>query len=297
MTNELSAFVVSKTAAGLSLLTVRWYASTVGRYVEWSDSQGVPMTKPETVEAYLALLREDGKAATTISGCYRALSVYFKWMVERRKLRHSPIDLINPPKLPIKRVRFISPIQFQRLCESFPNVHWWQRRDHAILLTMFFCGLRANELLSLKLSSVDRERRVLLVTEGKGGKDRDVPCAIEVINQIDRYLELRPEFDSDALFLARNKGAHAPRGPLVHDGLKQMLRRRCKAAEIPHYSPHKFRHAYAMTFANAGMPLSALAASMGHSSVSVTERFYARWQTESLSAVYNDAFNKIGAVR
>lgn len=297
MPTDLNNFVVSKTAVGLSLRTVEWYAAIVKRYIDWTRDQGQKAEKPETVEAYLAYLRTEGKKPATISGCYRSLSVYFKWLVERRKLRHSPLEHIAPPKSPIKRVKHITPEQFEKLYESFPNDTWWRRRDHALLLVMFFCGLRANELLSLKLDSIDRDRNIILVTEGKGGKDRDVPCALEVIAAIDYYLALRPEFDSNALFLARNKNYYSPRGPLLHDGLKEVLRRRCKVAGIPHFSPHKFRHAYAMTFANAGMPLSALAASMGHSSVNVTEKFYARWQTESLSEVYTNAFQKITMIR
>lgn len=296
MSAELSSFIVSKTAVGLSLRTVKWYATFVQQFADWSKTQGLTMTKPESVEAYLAFLRKEGRSAFTISGCYRALSVYFKWMVQRGKLRRSPIDSITPPQTPIKRVKYITPSQFRLLYESFPGEQWWQRRDKAILMVLFYCGLRANEMLDLQLKSIDRERKLLFVTEGKGGKDRDVPCADEVIAEIDLYLEARPDYGGTELFIARNKGAYAPRGPLLYDGLKEMLRRRCKAAGMQHYSAHKFRHAYAMTFANAGMPLSALAASMGHSSVIVTERFYARWQTESLSAVYNTALGKIGMV-
>lgn len=297
MSAELTAFIVSKTAVGLSLRTVRWYATFVQQFADWSHAQELPMTKPESVEAYLAFLRKEGRSAFTISGCYRALSVYFKWMVGRRKLRRSPIDSITPPQTPIKRVKFITPALFRLLFESIPGDEWWQRRDRAILMVLYYCGLRANEVLGLCLSSIDRERKLLLVTEGKGGKDRDVPCAEQVIAEIDLYLESRPDYRGVELFIARDKGSYAPRGPLLYDGLKEMLRRRCKAAGMKHYSAHKFRHAYAMTFANAGMPLSALAASMGHSSVNVTERFYARWQTESLSAVYNAALGKIGMVR
>lgn len=119
------------------------------------------------------------------------------------------------------------------------------------------------------------------------------PRSVEVINRIDCYLSVRPAYNGTRLFIARDKASHRPRGPLAYDGLKEMLRRRCKAAGLPHYSAHKFRHGYAMAFANASMPLSALAATMGHSSVNVTERFYARWQTTHLSTVYQQAAKRL----
>lgn len=291
--SDLAAFVVAKTAIGLSVRTVEWYAMFVTQYAAWASRCHAPIEQPETVEGYLAHLRTDGKSAFTVSGCYRSLSVFFRWMVERRGLLRSPMDVIPRPQTPIKRVRFITAGQFARLYDSIPGDHWWEQRDRAILLMLFYCGLRASELCGLRLDSVDRERLILLVSAGKGDKDRDVPCTSEVITQTDLYLSLRPAYNGNRLFIARDKGSYAPRGPLAYDGLKEMLRRRCKAAGLPHFSAHKFRHGYAMAFANASMPLSALAATMGHSSVNVTERFYARWQTEPLSAVYQAAAKKM----
>lgn len=293
MHSDLAAFVLSKTAIGLSVRTVQWYASFVTQYQVWADKCGAPIEQPETVEGYMAHLRMEGRSAFTVSGCYRSLSVFFKWMVERRGLTPSPMDVIPRPQTPIRRVPYITANQFNRLYDSIPGHHWWEERDRAILLTLFYCGVRASELIGLRLDSIDRERLILLVHAGKGDKDRDVPCTAEVIAAIDLYLSLRPNYCGDRLFIARDKGSYAPRGPLAYDGLKEMLRRRCKAAGLPHFSAHKFRHGYAMAFANASMPLSALAATMGHSSVNVTERFYARWQTESLSAIYNAAVRKM----
>lgn len=291
--SQIAAFVVSKTAAGLSHRTVTWYAMFVRQYMTWTDKHALPMEKPESVEAYLAHLRKENRSRFTISGCYRSLSVYFKWMVTRRKLRKSPMDVIPPPQVPTKRVQFVTELQFRRLYDSIPDEHWWQLRDRAILYVLFYSGLRANELLALQVTSVDRERMVLLVSDGKGGKDRDVPCAPATLTHIDTYLQARPAYAGSELILARQPGTNGVKGPMVYDGLKQMLRRRCRAAGLPRLSAHKFRHAYAMLFANAGMPLSALAATMGHSSVTVTERFYARWQTEHLSEVYNQALRNI----
>lgn len=291
--SDLAAFVISKTAIGLSLRTVEWYARFVTQYAAWARRCDAPIEKPETVEAYLAHLRTDGRSAYTVSGCYCSLSVFFKWMVERRGLSNSPMDVIQRPQTPIKRVRFVTATHFKALYDSIPGHHWWEERDRAILLILFYCGLRASELIGLRLDGVDRERLMLLVDAGKGDKDRDVPCTVEVITQTDLYLSLRPAYPGNKLFIARDKGSYAPRGPLAHDGLKEMLRRRCKAAGLPQFSAHKFRHGYAMAFANASMPLSALAATMGHSSVAVTERFYARWQTQHLSNVYQEAASKL----
>lgn len=290
---DLPSFVVSKTATGLSERTVDWYAAFVTQYAAWAGRCHAPIEKPETVEGYLAHLRKEGRSAFTVSGCYRALSVFFRWLVERRGLARSPLDAIPRPQTPVKRVRHITAPHFNKLYFSILGHGWWEERDRAILLILFYCGLRAGELLSLQLDSVDREQMLLFVECGKGGKARDVPCTKEVIQQIDIYLAKRPAYHGNRLFIACDKAVHIVRGPFAYDGLKQMLRRRCETAGIPHYSAHKFRHGYAMAFANAQMPLSALAATMGHSSVSVTERFYARWQTKGLVDAYQQAARRL----
>lgn len=290
---EMSAFAISKTAVGLSPRTVDWYVAFIRRYTAWAHEENLPMQKPDTVEAYLAHLRKSGKADATISGCYNSLKAYFKWLMKRRGLEDYPLAEIPAPTVPLKRVPHITLAEFRHLTASIPLDTWRDLRDVAILNVLLYSGLRASELLNLHKSDVDRTNKLLYVTAGKGDKDRDVPCTRDTLTKIDAYLDACPPHRYPHLFMSA-KG-HGVKGGMIYDGLKEMLRRRCAAANLPTYRPHKFRHANAMLLLNAGMPMSALAAMLGHSSVTVTERFYARWQTTSLVKVYSEATDQLNS--
>lgn len=294
MSTDLSAFLLAKQAAGLSSNTLAWYEMFVRNFIDWSTARSQPIKKPETVEAFLASLRQRNLSAFTISGCYRALSVYFKWLVQRGKLPQSPIAQVQPPRTPKSRKRNVTASQFQRLYTSICGETWLDYRDRAALLILFYSGLRANELLGLRLDSIDYTHRLLHVVTGKGGTDRDVPFTTEAADQLRAYLADRPPSDSRSLFLAGNRHRTLAVGPLTYSGLTQMVRRRCARIGIPRISLHSFRHGYAMLFLNeGGMELGAVSQTMGHSSVDVTRRFYADFSTSALRQRYDNALANI----
>lgn len=292
--SDLAAFLVAKEAAGCAPTTLHWYEMFVGQFLDWSAVMKMPIKKPETVEAFLATLRKRDLSAYTISGCYRALSVYFNWLVQRRGLRVSPLAAVQAPKLPKSRRRHVSPAQYAALYASIDGDSWFDHRDRAILLTLYYSGLRANELLALKWADLDRHHHLLKVNAGKGGDDRDVPFVPAMLAELDGYAAVRPPTSSQRIFVAAGKRPDVVAGPLSYDGLKQMMRRRCNAAGLPRLGLHPFRHGFAMLFLNEGeMELAVVSKAMGHSSVEVTRRFYADYSTNSIRARYGDALANI----
>ena len=66
-----------------------------------------------------------------------------------------------------------------------------------------------------------------------------------------------------------------------------MIRRRCRAAALPGYGPHAFRHAFAMEMLNRGrIDMGILSRLLGHSSTTTTQQCYADWETDSLQHAY-----------
>lgn len=299
---DLAAFLTAKDAAGLSPATLLWYEKRIRQFLEWSQEANRPFVgdeleaikKPETVEAFLASLRERDISAFTISGVYRALHVYYRWLVQRRKLDASPLDQVQPPRVPRQRKKHVTHAQFTRLYRGITGTNWLDARDRAALLILFYSGLRANELLGLRVEDVDVEQGILRVVQGKGGRDRDVPFADAVAVQVRNYLNERPDYRGRKLFVASGPRVTDVSGPLTYWGLTQMVRRRCEACGLPRLGLHAFRHGYAMLFLNEGaMELPAVAATLGHSSVEVTRRFYADFTTNTLVDRYQDALAKI----
>jgi integrase/recombinase XerD len=140
-----------------------------------------------------------------------------------------------------------------------------QRRDRTILLLLYGCGLRTQELCQLNLADVDTERRELRIEHGKGDRSRVVPIPAAVFTELLAYLHER-----------RGK-----RGPLLRTEQKRarvdqkaVSNAVRTAAEAAGFSklivPKMLRHAYATHLMDAGVDLAVIASLMGHRSPTET---------------------------
>ncbi|MDI9548362.1 MAG: tyrosine-type recombinase/integrase, partial [Chloroflexota bacterium] len=273
---HLELFITAKLAAGLTPKTIAWYEWMLGVYAKFCAGEGNDPHKAETVERFLAHMRRLGAAPSSVSSYYRALHAYFAWLARRSYLENNPLKAVDKPRVPRRRAKRITPAEFNRLYASITGAEWIDHRDRAILVILFYSGLRVSEAINLQLGDIDTVRRVITVRSGKGGHERDVPCAPHLREPLAAYLYSRPAHKQAALWLS-NDGAGGVRGALQADGIRLMLRRRCLAAGLRYYNPHAFRHGFATSLLNAGMNLSAVSAALGHSSVVITEQVYAEW--------------------
>ena len=295
----LEQFLVAGRAANWkSARTVEWYEHQVRRYLAWLSEkriQGDGWLRPATIEKFLAEAREAGLSDYTLRACYVALDAFFDYLISREMLGDypNPLAKITRPELPKdKKPREVELALFRRLLDSVELSSWIGLRDRVMLQLLFFSGLRVSELVNLRTSDVDGARDLVFVRSGKGNRDRVVPCLPALRTDVLAYLYSRPAYDSEYLFLS-NDGAGGVRGRLTAEGVRQMLKRRCKSLGIRRLNPHAFRHGAAMTLLNEGMEMSAVSSVLGHSSVKVTEKFYARWQVEKLQQQYNEVVKKL----
>ena len=290
----LDQFLVAKQAAGLAPGTINWYRVRMNGYLAWVDSHnGLSPFDATALENFLAA-RSRTQLKTTCQSYYRALSALCNWLIKRRIIRvdESPIALVDKPKIPSKRMAYVTKEQFEKLYASIRGDQWVSHRDRLLLTILFYSGLRASEVMKLRVADIERKEGVIIVRSGKGGKDRVVPFAPTVPDLLDGYLSRRPAgADTGALFIAD----HGPGGTfpaLTYDGLRTFMRRRCKAIGMPRLGLHSFRHGFAMWALNNGIPMSALSSMMGHTSTVVTEATYARWVTSAIKREYTMAFDR-----
>lgn len=294
----LDRFLTAKSAAGKADRTLRWYADLIGAYLNHVEEHGLLWWQTESMESFQAHLwlvtpkgrkKQVGFKPNSVDCYYRALRAWCNWLV-RRKLcpAPSPLEEMERPSRPRDPVQFVTLEEFTLLLRSIKGEEWTDQRDRCLLMLMFWSGLRVAELTSLCVADVDVAKRLVTVHRGKGGKSRLVPCAPDLGVTLLAYLVARPAVMGDALF-ASNDGYGGVRGALGVVGVRLMLRRRCEDAGLRYMHPHLFRHGFAMLFLNNGMPISAVAAAMGHSDLKVTSDTYAHWLTDGLSREYETA--------
>ncbi len=108
-------------------------------------------------------------------------------------------------------------------------------------------GMRAGELVGLKLDDLDRDMQVALVT-GKARRPRACPYGAKTAASIDRYIRSRRTHrlaSSESPFIG-------PKGRITDSGLRQILQRRAEQAGLGHVHPHQPRHTYAHGFLSEG---------------------------------------------
>src|SRR5262245_22567610 len=144
-------------------------------------------------------------------------------------------------------------------------------------------GLRAGEVVGLRLENFDWEREMLTVQYGKRQRPRLYPLCRSVGDAVLRYLrEVRRKSPKREVFLT----LQAPFGPMSPSLLGHVVRQRLRAlgVTLPHYGPHALRHSCATHLLAQGLSLKEIGDHLGHQS-SETTRLYAKVDLVGLRAV------------
>ena len=153
------------------------------------------------------------------------------------------------------------------------------QRDRAILAIFYGCGLRKSEGAALNIMDIDLHKRTVFVRKGKGNKQRYVPIAGKVLEDIKAYLEEARfwflEYQLPGKALARKSDSPAF---FVNQfgGRMQAFYRRFeylkKQSKIDtHFSTHTLRHSIATHLLQSGMNIEEIARFLGHSSLESTQ--------------------------
>jgi site-specific recombinase XerD len=206
----------------------------------------VTQARREDLEAFLASLLERWTAGTTVNR-YRALRVFYGWLVEEEEIGRNPMTGMKPPAAPERPVPVLSDDKLRRLLTACAGTSFPCRRDTAIVMLMIDSGARRAEIVGLRVGDVDFDYDVAWVL-GKGRRERALPFGRKTAVALDRYLRVRakhPHAASEHLWLGK-------KGPLTEFGLNQMIRRRGQQAGIDGLRPHQLRHTFAHSWLAQG---------------------------------------------
>ena len=295
LTSAIEGFINSLRARRRTHATIAWYGEQFAAFTAWRSGRRDDLPDAGEIDAFLADQHAAGLRPATVHARFRALRALLRWLERRRQLTHdaNPIHIVDAPSVPRERRRHVDKATFDALLRSIAPTTWIDHRDRLILLVLFYCGLRRQELISLHVSDVDTTRMEITVRRGKGEKARIVPFPEIVHREVIAYLWSRPNH-TDVLILKSDGMGHAA-GQMAGEGVRQMLRRRCEAAGVEVYSPHAFRHGFAMWTLNAGVRMEVVSDLMGHSDPAVTSQVYAYTLTTTARAEYDLAVKRLNA--
>ena len=265
----LDGFLTSREATRLSPVTVNWYRGMLQPFLAFLEKQGITAPEaiaPSHIRAFLVSLQRQGVKDNTVHAYARAVRAFLNFLVEEGIIPESPMRKVKMPRLDRRILPAFSPDDVRRLLAACDNP-----RDTAIVLCLLDTGLRAAEFTALNVGDVDLRTGAVQVRRGKGGKGRVAFLGAKARKALLRYLlargEAKPE---EPLWLSETTGAR-----LTAYGLRLLLRRLGKRADVEHCHPHTFRRTFALWSLRAGMNVYALQQIMGHSDLTILRRYLA----------------------
>src|ERR687888_482028 len=223
----------------------------------------------EDLRRYQLHLVSSRAGVPTINHAVTALRFLFMVTLRKPQVVVRLPFIREPRKLPV----VLSPTEVARLLDAAPGLKY-----KAALSVAYGAGLRATEVVSLKVSDIDSKRMIIRVEQGKGGKDRNVmlsPSLLELLRSW--WKAARPQ---GWLFPGRD-----PAQPMTTRQLNRACHAAAQMAEInKRVSLHTLRHSFATHLLEQNIDVRVIQVLLGHAKLDTTA-LYTRVATKTISEV------------
>ena len=259
---------------GLSQNTVVSYGLDIEKLIGYLEKYNIT-EPPDTiqVDTLRQFVYEVSKElnARSQARLISALKSFFKFMISEKGREDFPMSLIDSPKIGVKLPDTLSLKEIDAMLASIDLSTDEGHRNKAIIETLYGCGLRVSELVSLRLSDLFFEEDFIRVM-GKGSKQRLVPIESYTQKQINNYINNQrkqlkiAKGQEDYVFLNR-RGKQLTRA-MIFTIVRQVAENIGLQKTI---SPHTFRHSFATHLLENGANLRAIQMMLGHENITTTE--------------------------
>lgn len=235
---------------------VKDFTAFLGRAPDSADA--------EDLRRYQLHMRSAGFSATSMNAAVSALRFFFGVTLERADAQAGMTTVCEPRKLPV----VLSPEEVARLLDAAPGLKY-----RAALSVAYGAGLRASEVVSLKISDIDSARMVIRVEQGKGRKDRYAMLPEPLLELLRAWW-----------LAARSRGVMLPGGwpfpgqnpvnPLTTRQLNRAFHHAQEAAGIDkRVSLHGLRHCFATHLLEQKVDIRVIQVLLGHKKLDTTARY------------------------
>jgi site-specific recombinase XerD len=223
----------------------------------------------EDVRRYQLHLTTSGVGVPSLNQAVSTLRFFFRVTLKRHDILEHTHFIREPRKLPV----VLSPEEVARLLDAAPGLKY-----KAALSVAYGAGLRASEVVSLKIGDIDSERMLIRVEQGKGRKDRYVMLSPRLLQLLRAWWKA-----------ARPQGWLFPGRDRVQPMTTRQLNRACHAAaqmaEIDkNVSLHTLRHSFATHLLEQNIDVRVIQVLLGHAKLDTTA-LYTRVATKTISEV------------
>jgi len=274
--DEIESFkAFLKIEKSLANNSIESYISDIEKLVSFIELHNIELTFSQNdisvLKDFIEDLNKTGISARSQARIISGIRAFYKYLLVTDQIDTDPSKLLEMPNLGTKLPIFLSVEEVDQIKNAIDLSKPEGHRNKAIIETLYSCGLRVSELISLKLTDLFFDLDFIKVL-GKGNKERLVPISQKAKDEIELYIQsyrnhifIHKEFEN-FLFLNR-RGKKLTRVMIFH-----IVKKLAELAEInKNISPHTFRHSFATHLVDGGADLRAVQEMLGHESIITTE--------------------------
>ena len=231
----------------------------------------------EDLRRFQLHLAETGMSICNRNRIMTGVRFLFRVTLRRLDLAAEIYHLREPQKIP----QVISPDEARRLLVIASSL-----KARVMLSLCYGCGLRAGEVVRLKVKHIDSAQKIIRIEQSKSRKDRNVMLSPEMLDLLRQWWKARVRFDSTTpvqecwLFPGRRPGK-----PMTTRQLSRLFHEAANDAGIKKSVPlHALRHSFATHLLERGTDIRVIQALLGHNKLDTTAR-YTRVATGMIASI------------
>lgn len=217
-----------------------------------------------------------GVTRSTIATYRSKLNSFFRWLKENKYLEELPFKGMKYPKVEYADKAFLDGSNVCRIFSAVQHKIDWannfvKKRNLAIFYILLCCGLRKSELLGLKMTDIDFDRKQIRIDgeTSKSKRDRIMPLNSSAYLALKDYIEEREKKSPLTLYVFISDGGQER---LTESGFKHLLEKVSKLSGVKFHA-HQFRHTFAVNLINKDVDIAKLKMLLGHKDIRMTAAY------------------------
>lgn len=242
--------------------------------------------------AYVQHRQEAGLKPGSIAAELGVFRMFWNDLLDQERVSNAAILKVKAPERGTQLPRYLTAAEWLRLQQVVAQETQADQPDDCLTRAWFYllahAGLRASEMLNLRLRDCDLSAKRLRIRGGKGNQDRTVPMTDQLASVLRTYLAVRSVTDTDHLLIYHQ-------APLKYARMASHVRRFGQKADIQPLTAHRLRHTLATMLVNQGMPITSLQKFLGHQDINMT-LIYAKVFDETVRQQFATAMLQIESI-
>jgi integrase/recombinase XerD len=280
---ELTIFETDMDNKDYSIFTIENYRRDILFFLEYLvRNKDEKMPLEETKKIHLTLFMNElkskrGNSASTRNRRLTAIRSFYRCLMDYELVSHNPAAELKSAKeksgqLPV----YLEKVELKEFFQQIDLVcqDQYAKRNKLMMGLMAFAGLRVIEIHNLNLSSIQTEKKGIIV-DGKGKKSRYIPLPVALFQELTDYIQNERQLpmrgNEDAVFISK-RGKRISRRRI-----QEITERICKHLsqkwQNKKFSSHKLRHSFATHLVRDGKDIRTVQELLGHSNLNTTQRY------------------------